>query len=290
MTLACDVPHARGAPLSADVTEADHAWRRIRALWTCHQRGWIEYVAAEPKARPISGPRTGGSRWLVRQPKDAPRPGALRELRREEVIAWAFGVACAHGEPEALDGLDGLEAPELITEAQAAALLHLSPDGVRYRLRGGHVGRLYPFYHAAHRGIVRKLIAAQVRTIADPNDAAAAAAWEEIRKQLPPPTRFADLPDYRGPAPSPTPLPVDGPTRYPAEETRAIQALMIGDAEGWFRHNHSDAAASRYSVTVHTPTGEIDLTLPGPDVLAWVLGHADTHGHGDLVAYREGLG
>ncbi len=259
--------------------EATDSWRRLRALAIGAREGWFGYVAGD----------LGAGRHLL-QVGDR-----LREIQRDETFGWAHGVAAANGKAHLLDDL-GL-VPPLVSIEQAARDLGITTDGVDYRIAAG---KLYPLYLARARGgRERHLFAAQVRAAVPgrgPKDEItaweagrdeAAAEWLRIRAQLPPTTRIVDMPDYAGPAPSPSPLPLPS---GPAESIRCMNALIIGDGEGWFEYVHGDPGAGRYLVSVLDNGDDREMTIPGDDVLPWVLGHGDVHGHPELVAYREGLG
>lgn len=245
--------------------EAAESWRRLRALAIGAREGWYGYVAGD----------LGAGRHLL-QVGDR-----HREVQRDETFGWAHGVAAAHRKAHLLDDL-GL-VPDLVSIEQAARALNITTDGVDYRIAAG---KLYPLYLARARGgRERHLFATQVNAAL--GDDEAAAQWQRTRALLPPTTRIVDMPEYTGPAPSPSPLPLPS---GPAESTRRMQALMIGDVEGWFVYVHGDPTADRYMVSVLDNGGDREMTIPGDDVLPWVLGHADVHGYPELVAYRKGLG
>ncbi len=253
---------------SEAAVEATDSWRRLRALAVGAREDWFAYVAGD----------LGAGRHLLQV------DGRLREIQRDETSGWAHGVAAAHGKAHLLDDLGAV--PPLVSIEQAARDLNITTDGVDYRIAAG---KLYPLYLARARGgRERHLFVDQVRAAGGggPKDEAAA-RWQAIRAQLPPTTRIVDMPDYAGPAASPSPLPLPS---GPAESIRRMNALIIGDAEGWFEYVHGDPTTDRYLVSVLDNGSDREMTLPGDDVLPWVLGHADVHGHPELVAYREGLG
>lgn len=249
---------------------ATDAWRRLRALKIGDERGWFTYLAANG--------------WIGRYVVRIASTGRLRELHRAEVYHWAHGVATAIGDDAALTAIGRV--PALYTIEDTANYLDRTPDTVLNRIREG---KLLPILHVTPDagGVQKLLYTSQVRAYA--GGRAAATRWEKIHALLPPPTRIADLADYPGPAPSPDPLPLPAGKQEATRRART-RALMIGDSEGWFEYVAGDPIAGRYQVRTVGNGDRRPHVLPGARVLPWVLGHADHHGHPELVAYREGLG
>lgn len=253
---------------SDQVNRATDAWRRVRILAIGHQRGWFRYAAGDLNA----------GRHILDLGN-----GVLREVLRDEVEGWVFGVGAARGDVAALAAVG--EPPALVSIPEAATILGMSEEGVSWRVNERH---LYPLYLARERGgRERYLFAAQVQTQVE--EGSDDAGWRAIEALLPPLAPVTKLRDWGGPRPSPDPLPIPpgGKSR-----DRWVRALMIGHQEGWFEYEHIDPRADVATATVATGNGDdrLRVTVPGEHILPWVLGHADVHGHPELVAYREGLG
>lgn len=252
------------------------AWYRLRLLGLGHTAGWYEYAAGDQR------------RSVLRLPESPDTPGRFtrwREIHRSEIRGWVRGVADAANDDHTGDAwnLEPSQAatPYMLTTTEAAAALGIKESTVDYRYMNAS---LYPVY-VQRRNAERYAIWPQ---IADQLDLPGwSEEWQRIRSTLPPLTRVEQLTSYPGPVPS-------GPLPYRNERRigQQMEALTIADAEGWCAYVHGDGRDDgRY--TIEVPAGPDHVTtriLTGDDVLPYVLGLADWHGHPELVAYRDGLG
>jgi len=288
------------APLSDALTEAAlPALNRLRVLALGDREEWFRYGGS---VRKPAGSQVVAvaSRW--------------RLLHRDEILPWVQGVA------DAVDGagyfdltrlLRPAEMPRLVTLVQAAAMLEVSTETVRYYVDKAATGvpprkyprfggggrteaseRLYPLYVCPRRGSgdgrrspswQTLLFADQILTQTGQGDPA---TWAAIRTMLPIRRQAKDLDGYPGAAASPRPLPV--PTVGDLLVRRA-KALMIGEQAGWFRYAGADSGHT-YRIELTYERGTVVRELAATDVLPWLLGVADIQDKPELVAYRDGLG
>jgi hypothetical protein len=110
-----------------------------------------------------------------------------------------------------------------------------------------------------------------------------AAAWQALRRQLPPRCPIADVADYPGPDPTPLPPLVVLPP------LRRLEVLNLGHHHEWFVHEAADSGRGRYTLSVTYRGRRVRRTLTVAQVHPYVLGHADRHNLGHLVWYRPGL-
>jgi hypothetical protein len=262
------------------------AWYRLRLLAIGHAAGWYEYAGGD----------LSEGRHVLRLPN-----GQWRELRRYEEVGWVRGVADAMHDGHTAEVWANIPIPELWTIQETADALGVTEAQINYRFvndwrpstfgtgrKRASVDRwLYPVYVLSGNLRVQHTIAAQAK--ASLGDTAAEAEWQRLRGLLPPTTTIPEVTDYPGPVPSPDPLPF-GNDRPMA---RRAEALTIATNEGWLDFVHGDPQHGRWTVDVPTGNDHVHrrtLQDADMDVLAYVLGHADVHGHPELVAYREGLG
>jgi hypothetical protein len=269
---------------TAQPVDTADSYRQLRALRVVDGQGWAAYTAAE---------RHWG-RHLLTLPDNT-----RRVLLRGEPLWWAWGNGTAWGQGHLIGGLLTEEIPQLLTlpEAAQAYAEHTGEPTttamIDYRIR---VGQLYPVYGTRLR---RSVFAAQVTALAAARYAeqvpgrveagrarAARRTWNRLAERLPAPRPVWTPPEQAPPARR-LPIPVGKP-----EATRRLQALVIGDAAGWWRLAHP--AGTGYLILVRDPARAeagytVEVHLPGPAVLPYALGAADRHGRAAEVAYRPGL-
>jgi excisionase family DNA binding protein len=252
-------------PPDADPTVGEY-FARLRALKIGDEEGWFDYAAGDWK--------TG--RHVVELPT------GLREVYRDEVFWWVLGLGDGYGHGDLV--LEPVEVPELFTVEEAADVLHLSRDGVGYRIRQGQL-------HVTFPGGQRRLIAAEVRATAPGRvPGGRRNAYQEWRRLLctwPPLVHISDLPGYTDPAERGHPLAV--PETMP-EGQRQIFALNLVSASGLIRYLYVDSGRDLYGASITDVGGETTRReLPRQAVLPWLQGVADSAGQPGLVAYRPGL-
>lgn len=273
--------------------EAAPAYADLRGLRTVTDEQWVAYLATHPDDRHVVLPLRLGRGW------------APRTLLRGEAHPWCEGLCWAAGGGDAARRVVDEPLPELVALADVPGMIPsvtgrgrtLTRQGVAWNINAGNLYTLYG--RGRHQ---RWLFAAQVRAeaadrrvqIAERDNAKkrrlaglveqagkARAAWLEVRKLLPPPTRPAAAEVDLRPKPSPDPLPID--PRLPAVTMR-VNALMIARDAGWLEYLHPDGDV--YVVRI----GGALVRVRAEVVLPWVLGVADWYGRADLIAYRADLG
>lgn len=293
--------------------EAAPAYADLRALRTVNDAGWAAYLATNPT----------DDRHVVMM---VGRGVAPRTLLRGEAFAWCDGLCAAAGGGDRVARVAAEPVPELVKVSDVGRMIPasdgrggrggpwLSRQGVAWNVNAGNLYCLYG------RGKSKWLFMAQVKSEAlerrvrtaerATRDAARAgevagaraaqrelaalmrqaddaqAAWLEVRRLLPPPSRPSAAEVALRPKPSPNPLPI---SESKSGVTRRVDALMIAHEQGWLEYLHPSVDNTRYAVRVGTGR-RARREIPYDAVLPWVLGVADWHGRADLVAYRPDLG
>ncbi len=246
----------------------------LHCLRVAADEGWLTYAAGEYRGQLVKVSR-GRTTWW-------------RYLRREWVHPWAEGLADQHKAGHLIDAAASLELPELVTLAEAGAMLDVRYD----RLRGLVADRvLYPVY-AEHKR--QYLFRAQVDLLARERlgrpTSRAGKAWVSIEAQLPPFVRPGDLtePVRFRPSPNPLPMPFTG-----AASARQGRVCAIAHDRGWLTFRGSvleRGTPSVFTVEVAGPDGPRTRELVQSRVMAYMLGAADFHGESRLVAFAEDQG
>lgn len=271
------------------------AFRDRRAARTLHLEGLAHYEAGNL--------HTGEHVLSLLDMKGVSR---TRWLLNGETYWWARGLAAGTSTDALLAAIPDEEMPTLVTPAEAAERIPhadgpnpdsapMSRAGVRHNVM---TGNLYPMYGerrvlwlfdlqvtalAAERNVlVAQARGSAGRTVAGLRVKAdrARAAWFAMRAGFPPAFRIADLAMDVTPASG-------NPLAVPLSDTRFGQrfaALQVARKHGWCQLNYPIEGGG-YLPTV----GGEPVELPAEGILPWVLGRADAHGKGHLVAYRPGL-
>lgn len=265
------------------------AWLALRALATLHQQKVARYVAAQDPGRgwhvldlaaPAMPKRAYRQlRILPRYYTSPRRPTAGTFGTPGEAWWYALGMEdhIAHG--VFLEAVAKERAPKLLTVADAAVELGISPGGVRALLESY---ALYPVYEvdATDHRTRRLVFAAQV--VARRGGARNVQRWREIRALLPDLQRVDTIAEHVILPASPAVLPVDPAMPTPL---RQREALAIGHTAGWYKVTGQQD--ERFTLAL--PDGRV-RELPLRAVEPWLLGLADARGEGARVAYRDDLG
>lgn len=289
------------------------ALRRRHYLHLGAQAGWCEVLGADEMAGRYLVAISGRRRLL-----SSATPTWIRsaEVRIDEPRWWAVGVADVHGLvlPEQLPDHGGL-----LTTAETADELGVSAKGIGQLVAAARrdpdanqltplgVSRRDPWHFFAREVELHQAVAdlasqqqahAAAKAAREPLGTFQAAmtrtrsritrarkAWQAIAEVFPSPPALDDAAAAKV-APSPDPLPLG--SSHDAENR--LNALLIGEREGWFGYDGYNSADDLYSVSLVRGGGRFARLLPRQAVLPWVLGVADASGGHRLVAYREGLG